>query len=93
MGDMKDVFNDMQKAKKERHKEWRSANVARIQESGLAWRWASRQQVCILFREPGKPKVDFYPYTGRWRSDGKTYRGGAASFLSWYAKQDKEAEG
>ena len=42
------------------------------------------------FREVGKPPVDFYPSTGRWRVVGlgnKTYNGGATAFLAWYRKQ------
>jgi hypothetical protein len=43
-----------------------------------------------LFREPGKPRVDFYPSTGRWRTVGrepeKVHRGGARAFIAWYAK-------
>jgi len=44
----------------------------------------------LLFREEGKPPIDFYPGTGRWRIVGvgaKTFRGGATAFLSWYSKQ------
>lgn len=42
----------------------------------------------ILFREPGKPKVDFYPSTGRWRIPGTsiTFNGGAKKFLRWYER-------
>ncbi len=44
----------------------------------------------LLFREFGKPPVDFYPSTGKWRvaqPSSKTYSGGGKAFLSWYAKQ------
>jgi hypothetical protein len=45
-----------------------------------------KRTVC-LFREEGKPKVDFYPHTGRWKVKHRMYKGGAASFISWYSKQ------
>lgn len=44
----------------------------------------------LMFREPGKPPVDFWPSTGRWRipkAGSKTHNGGATSFLAWYRKQ------
>ena len=45
---------------------------------------------CCSFREPGMPKVDFYPSSGRWCVAGKkASRGGAMAFLNWYAKQRK----
>lgn len=41
----------------------------------------------LLLREPDKPKVDYYPSTGRWRSQGVTYEGGLERFEAWYAQQ------
>ena len=41
----------------------------------------------ILFRFKDKPKADFFPSTGRWRSQNQTYRGGAEAFLEWHNKQ------
>ena len=35
----------------------------------------------------GKPQVQFWPSTGRWRARGKTFSGGAKAFLNWYKKQ------
>jgi hypothetical protein len=47
-----------------------------------------------LFREPGKPRVDFYLSTGRWRVGGasasRTMRGGARGFVAWYARRNSE---
>lgn len=44
-----------------------------------------------LFREPGKPRVDFYVSTGGWRVVGagasRRMRGGARAFLAWYREQ------
>jgi hypothetical protein len=39
----------------------------------------------ILLRETGKPKIDFYPHTGRWKCRGKMF--GGIDFLSWYEKK------
>lgn len=44
-----------------------------------------------MFRESGKPKVDFYPSSGKWKvagiGGGTMMEGGAETFLTWYAKQ------
>lgn len=85
MGDMGEVFNEMTKDRKQRHKEWHSTNRAIIDESGIAY---TDKGETLIFREGWKPKVDFYPSTGRWRVAGEklTYRGGAKKFLKWYNK-------
>jgi hypothetical protein len=46
---------------------------------------------CLSFREPGKPMVDFYPYTGRWRRMKPKWVGGlgAEKFLLWYRAQSE----
>lgn len=48
----------------------------------------------LLFRVPGKPWVDFYQSTGRWRKVGKmagdtVYKGGAKAFLEWFELQSE----
>lgn len=71
----------------ERHAEWKAANLEALRKSGIPFE--ERPEAC-LFRAPGKPLVDFYPSTGRWRvvaGQRKTLRGGAVAFLAWYAKQ------
>lgn len=42
----------------------------------------------IMFRNSGKPKVDFYPTKGTWTVPAKKayYRGGWKSFIKWYEK-------
>jgi hypothetical protein len=46
----------------------------------------------VLFREHGKPRVDFFLSTGRWRVVGagasRLMSGHARAFLAWYAKQE-----
>lgn len=78
----------MNQEKRERHAEWKRLNTAALNESGINYRAAGPET--FLFREPGKPAVDFYPSTGRWRTpiNGRTYRGGAKAFISWYKKQN-----
>lgn len=82
------------------HEPWRQKNLAILRASGLAF---TERADALIFREPGKPRVDFYPATGRWRvvgegpdrrfragqrgEDGRTFRGQARAFLAWYAKQ------
>jgi hypothetical protein len=69
-----------------RHAEWWQKNTDALLKAGAVFRAASRE--CYCFRDANKLPVDFYPSTGRWRVPGqpKTYRGGAAAFLTWYAK-------
>jgi hypothetical protein len=68
-----------------RHARAKAQNLATLHSSGLLF---TERDEAILFREPGHPKVDFFPSTGRWRIPGEklTYGGGAGPFLDWYAK-------
>lgn len=89
MGDMGDDFAAMKAHTQARHAEWKQKNMAVLGESGAIFTVTNHGET-LLFRQPGKPKVDFYPSTGRWRIVGatsKTFSGGAQSFLNWYAKQ------
>lgn len=84
---VKDAFRGM---KQERHAEWFAKNMEALRASGLRF---TEHATSVVFREPGKPAVDFYPHTGRWRLVGrknggsKTMSGGAKAFLRWYEKQ------
>lgn len=82
-----DIYRALNEEKRERHAQWWDANTKYLNESGVVFRVASHES--YLFRQEGKPKVDFYPSTGRWRDvgTGKTYRGGAQAFVGWYKKQ------
>ncbi len=88
MGDMADDFAAMKAHRQQQHADWKERNLATLNASSVIFTTTNYGET-LLFREPGKPKVDFYPSTGRWRVAGltKTFRGGAGSFLSWYAKQ------
>lgn len=79
--------------KQYRHRHWKKLNMQTIKASGVAYK--DRGET-LLFREPGKPKVDFYPSTGRWRVVGHAKQqaaqsGGGRGFLKWYAKQEEKA--
>lgn len=74
---------------KSRHQFWYEENLAILRASDIPFK-LTPDGTCCLFRQEGKPKVDFYPHTGRWRVPAKhtgTFRGQAKAFLAWYAKQ------
>lgn len=91
-------MNEQRQLTSERHTAWKAENLAALQASGVPF---ERRPESCLFRQPGKPKVDFYPSTGRWRevgapraeklihAEGVTFRGGAVAFLKWYARQSR----
>ena len=90
MGDMGEVFSVMREATRERHANWKQKNMEILNASGLKFTVTNNGET-ICFRESGKPRVDFYPSTGRWRVVGngnsKALSGGAQKFLDWYEKQ------
>lgn len=81
MSDLGDDFRAMDEAKKERHQKWYDENMRVLIDSRIPF---IRKETAVLFREEGKPKIDFYPHTGRWKSNGRMYSGGAEKFLKWY---------
>jgi len=83
MGDMSEEFKAMKEAKKERHNNWFELNMEKINKTKLVYRQASDS--CLVFGTENST-VSFYPHTGRWRFNHKTYSGGAKSFISWYEK-------
>lgn len=89
MGDQAEYGAIMREARRERHAEWNRQNTLAINESGIPY--LDRGET-FCFREESKPKVDFYPSTGRWRVVGtrepqKAKSGGARKFLDWYRRQ------
>jgi hypothetical protein len=71
----------------ERHRRWKEENIAYLESVGAVFT-SNDGNTTMLFREKGKPRADFYPHTGRWRTDGSnnTFRGGAKRFWDWYNK-------
>lgn len=95
MGDQIETFRALKEfnaqERSARHARWREENLAALRASGLRF---EERATAVLFRESGKPRVDFYPHTGRWRIVGapngptRPLSGGARKFLVWYAKQE-----
>lgn len=73
--------------RKAQHREWKAENLDLLRTSGLTYRLTNNNETAV-FRELGKPKVDFYPSTGRWRivgANSRTMGGHALKFIEWYA--------
>ena len=88
MGDMGEIFREMKADRQDRHRTYWAKNMSALEKSGLEFRVANRE--CVLFRETGKPSVDFYPSTGRYRVNGGKARSGSAErFINWYEKQTR----
>ena len=85
MGDMADGFDAISEERKNRHQSAKEKNTEILNASTIHFDWVNSETAII--REPLKPKVDFYPSTGRWKVGAKMYSGGAKSFLKWYAKK------
>ena len=83
----------LREARRERHANWHETNLRILMESNVKFR-ATNNGETLLFREPDKPKVDFYPSTGRRRVARvkDTFSGGAHAFLAWYRKQQVEVD-
>lgn len=79
-----EMWRKIREDRQERHQQWKKNNMDKLIKSGLSFVLASQE--CVIFRDPRYPSVDFYPSTGRWRNikSGRTYSGGAESFISWY---------
>lgn len=94
MSDVIDGFRAMREHQRQENQQNKETNLAALQQGGVAFKSTNFGET-LVFREAGKPKVDFYPSTGRWRIVGdpqnkRTMRGGAAAFLTWYEQQEKK---
>ena len=76
--------------RKRRHLVWWHWNMRTLDRKMCGRFSVTNHGETVLFREKGYPKVDFYPSTGRWRSQNKTYSGQAAAFLVWYERQGQK---
>jgi hypothetical protein len=81
------MYETARKERQARRAHQHQVNRVLIAASGLQYR--DRGET-LCFRETGKPCVDFYPSTGRWKivaGGGRPlFNGGAAAFLAWYRK-------
>jgi len=78
-------FRREKKEKQNRHAEWKQKNTQILLDTDYEFK-ATNNGENLVFREKGKPRVDFYPSTGRWRDvdTKRTFRGGPRTFLKWY---------
>jgi len=87
MGDMAEDFKFMREQKRKQHADWYKQNMAILERSRLEKEIKNRGETVIIRARLGKPQVDFFPSTGRWRARGKTFSGGAKAMIKWYNKQ------
>jgi hypothetical protein len=87
MGDMKEHFNAL-KEYNGMKKDKRLELNRHIIENATGIKYSVSANNTLLFREAGKPKVDFYLSTGRWKVNNRAMKGGALAFLKWYNKQN-----
>lgn len=87
MSDQVEVFQAMREARRQQHREWKRLNVEALRKHGLFGRSTNNGE-CLTFHygysRGRRIKADFYPSTGRWRSDGRTYSGGGEKFAAWW---------
>ena len=90
MGDMKEEFEALKELRTERREKRFEENMRILSESKEAGFISYEERndgTVLLFRDKRKPKVDFYPGTGRWKFNNQVMRGGARKFISWYRNQ------
>lgn len=91
MGDMADDFAAMRAHRQQQHADWKKKNMEILNGSTLIFTTTNNGET-LCFREANKPRVDFYPSTGRWRvvgNNAKAQSGGAGRFLNWYREQTR----
>jgi len=89
MNETGEIWKAHRRQKQGRHAKMKADNTAALEASGVQFT-SSNAGETLLFREEGKPKIDFYPSTGRWCVANKKeqiYSGGAQRFLCWYRQQ------
>lgn len=91
MSDQAEYGRIMREHRQKKHRDWYAKNMSVLGQSDVPF---VDKGETLLFRLPCKPKVDFYPSTGRWRVVGdrkqqKAMSGGAKKFLEWYGQQSK----
>lgn len=82
-------FKEIERINKEQKRVTGSDNMRVLKSSGIQYT-VKNSGTIILFRVPGKPAVDFYPTTSKWKLVGPKPQlifGNATAFLIWYAKQ------
>ena len=76
------------------HPELHEANTKILKESNIPFNIIADE--CYQFRIIGKPIVDFFPYTGRWKLVSEpldeNMKGGAEEFLKWFNSVNNEKQ-
>lgn len=73
--------------------EWtKDINVMKLAKAGLSYTHGSNDDIAI-FREPGKPTIEFNLRKNRWRcrGDKKSVFGTVDQFVKWYRAKRGEA--
>lgn len=89
MGSEGEIWRVVRAQTRAKRRDNRVKNLALLEKSGVPFTLTNHGED-TLFREPGKPPVNFWLSTGKWRitlPGGKTMSGGAKAFLGWYRKQ------
>lgn len=89
MGDMGDDFKEMKLMKQERKLKRYEKNISILVADNIRYEIRNSGNT-LLIREEGKPKIDFYPSTGRFKIGSNFYTGGATELLKYY-KGEKHA--
>lgn len=90
MGEMVEIFGAMKEHRREERLSTLERNMEILFESEFNfprrfdYRKADR---VVLFREKGKPAVNFYPSGNSWVVNNRKKHGDAKAFLEWYRKQ------
>lgn len=86
MSDMAEDFKAMREHRQDQHRKWFEENMKVLE--GIPFKSTNFGHT-LLFRPPTYTTIaDFYPSTGRWRSQGKTYSGGGKAFLNWLREKE-----
>lgn len=82
-------YEQMKRERRERKERNRQKNMEALSNAGFPFT-PKNDGTVLLFRIDGKPAVDFYPTTNRWRivgTNSKTMYGPAKRFIGWFHAQ------
>ena len=89
MGDMGDIFRDIRAYKKRERERRAIGNMKTLANHGIEYHEWNGGYILLIYPKGSKAPASFYPTTGRWTFRGRTYRGGANSFVHWLRKMEK----
>ena len=93
MNEVSEMWRDWKDYKQRRHRSRMFNNTNILEKSGLEYE-VKNEGEDFIFRKRGRPKVNFYPSTGRWYSLDlqQTFSGGARKFIKWYLSNKSKGE-